>query len=221
MYDKTFETSATVEDWRILSIKGSEVTIVKEGEFPQLWLLGVTGYNNAVKELNNICAIYKNPAYAKEARSITIQDINDIAGYTQEDMETYGGGSSQAGGYKYTASVYNDIIDKEETYIQDFYDYNGDIKELTTEDEKYKMIFANPNVDYWIASNYIRNWGDDFQFGVRYMNNGFVYGEPLYSTSGERFERELGVRPVVILKSNVKVTGGPGTFGQPWVISEN
>ncbi len=78
--DQTYTSIGTEELWRVLSINGTQVSITRSEPLKILKLFGKTGYNNAIQELNSLCKIYRNDKYAKEARSITIEDINEVIG---------------------------------------------------------------------------------------------------------------------------------------------
>lgn len=155
--DKTYESTGSAEDWRVLSVKGAEVTIVREKLLPALTLFGQIGYDNAVQELNNICSIYKDNKYAKEARSITVEDVNGVTGYSSSDMAAYNGGSSSQRGYGYTnpTPIHNYITGQDETHTSDYYYYEG-VSKIANTTEGYKMIFRNKanssNISYWVAS---------------------------------------------------------------------
>ena len=215
--DQTYTSVASAEDWRVLSVKGAEVTIVREEVLPALTLFGQIGYDNAVQELNNICSIYKDNKYAKEARSITVEDVNGVTGYSSSDMAAYGGGSSSEGGYGYKYT-HNGI-----EYTQDYYEYTGTSKiENTT--EEYKMLFKNKanssNLYYWVASRCVNIYFSNVGFYVRFVDGGNVYAYYFYDSDGYEGCSALGVRPVVVLKSNVRVNGS-GTSTEPYTIAEN
>ncbi len=228
--DQTFTSVATEEDWRVLSVKGAEVTIVRQDPiYPTensngLTLYGQTGYDNAVQELNNICGIYKDNKYAKEARSITVEDVNGVTGYSSSDMAAYGGGSSNDGGYGYTGvPEYGDGVTE---YTSDHYSYAGTStsKQLKTTDEEYKMLFKNKanssNISYWVASRCVFVNIFEARFGVRNVVSSSVYTCYLYYSNSIERGYVVGVRPVVVLKSNVRVSGS-GTSTEPYTITEN
>ncbi len=216
--DQTYTTDGlTAEDWRVLSVKGTEVTIVREELLPELTLFGQTGYDNAVQELNKICGIYKDNKYAKEARSITVEDVNGVTGYSSSDMAAYNGGSSNSeGGYGYKAK------DNGTEYTSDYYKYEGTStsKQLKTTDEEYKMIFGNSSdINYWIASRCVSVVNDVAHFRVRAVYGGNVGTLGMYGFFGADAQYSVGVRPVVVLKSNVTIKEGSGTDVAPYIMN--
>ena len=83
--------SYTVSDttkWRVLGLNEtgdqilliSEYPIQKDGGDPYLILAGPESYINCESTLDKICGIYANTSVATDARSITIEDINNALG---------------------------------------------------------------------------------------------------------------------------------------------
>lgn len=71
----------------------------------------------------------------------------------------------------------------------------------------YTLLFANTSSTnyYWLSSQYVNADGGDCLFGMRSVDGGYVGGYYLYSSYGSTFSASYGLRPVVSLKSNVKV----------------
>ena len=83
-----------IKDWVVLDVDTTtgEILIVPDtvngdNTYVTLELSGMDGYNNAIAALNKVAEQYKNPTYAKEARSITVDDVNKLEGYTPEGTE--------------------------------------------------------------------------------------------------------------------------------------
>ena len=54
-------------------------------ENPYLFLMGAESYLYGPDAMNKVCAMYLNPEYAKTARSVTMDDVNEITGVTTAD----------------------------------------------------------------------------------------------------------------------------------------
>ena len=71
--------------------------------------------------------------------------------------------------------------------------------------------------EYWLAS---RSEGKMWNYSVRVYDGQreLIYDKDIYSpSSGE--DRNKRVRPIVVLKSTLKITGGEGTKDNPWTIA--
>ena len=73
----------------------------------------------------------------------------------------------------------------------------------------YTLLFANTSSGdssyYWICLQYVNAYDGFCRFGLRFVNGGHLGGYYLYSSSGDVRSGSCGLRPVVSLKSNVKV----------------
>ena len=70
----------------------------------------------------------------------------------------------------------------------------------------YTLLFAGTDSDYyWLSSQFVDTDGGICSFGMRYVDYGCVYGNYLYDSLGYPLSASYGLRPVVSLKSNVKV----------------
>lgn len=90
--------------WKVLGAERGKLLIMSTVDIGRLELSGKEGYNTGVTQLNNMCA-----PYGKNARSITVEDINRVTGYdpTKQNNNTkYGAGEFYEYGNKvtYTAS---------------------------------------------------------------------------------------------------------------------
>lgn len=90
--------------WKVLGAENGKLLIMSTENIGTLTLNGKEGYNTGVTQLNNMCA-----PYGKNARSITVEDINRVTGYdpTKQNNNTKcGAGEFYEYGNKvtYTAS---------------------------------------------------------------------------------------------------------------------
>ena len=163
---------------------------------PYYYLNGAKGYINAETELNNICALYKNDL-AQTARSVTIEDINQVLGIkTEEDIKKANVFPMMVGSLQY-GETYNFenqytpeswLDGKKTTTVTGTVDGYAfiinppsemGITSVTLEDEKiYNLLFYNAKYGnfmpkhYWLASYGVCTDAG----GYAYFKLGFVEG---------------------------------------------
>ena len=72
---------------------------------------------------------------------------------------------------------------------------------------------------YWLASRYVYIRTDGVIFGLRYLDLSYFYGYYLFSSNIINVIHYNRLRPVVSLKSNIKLVGGNGEEGTPYQIA--
>lgn len=85
---------------------------------------------------------------------------------------------------------------------------SGEGEGLTTISEEYKTLFMNragSRESYLLASLDVDAYYDGAVLGMRCVRNCFVYYSSLYKTNGNVGTPGYGVRPVVSLKSNIRL----------------
>ena len=99
--EQTYTLSATKNNvnWRVLGIDKTtggvkliaadpiERDAIEGVSDPYLYLYGAEAYVNGPTEMDNICAMYLNPTYATKARSVTMDDIDEVTGIITEDQK--------------------------------------------------------------------------------------------------------------------------------------
>ena len=74
----------------------------------------------------------------------------------------------------------------------------------------YTLLFANTSSGtssyYWLSSQYVYTSNGVCGFGLLHVSNGRVYGYDFCKSYGNMHSYSYGIRPVVSLKSNIKVT---------------
>lgn len=224
-------TSSSSIKWRVLSTNTStgEVVLISEtpiktDEGSVFYMKGAIGYLFAEQELNNICSKYGYGPGANRARSINVDDINTITGYTPTT------------GNSYTKSIYYPTIYSETGYsssaesITDTstdYAYTGSEYLTDTTSEMYKMLFRDTedssNISYWLASRFISSYSSYSSFGARTVYDGAVdgniLGKGLSSGFNDSNTHGLGVRPIVYLKTTVQTSGKDASGA--WTIIDN
>ena len=173
-----------------------EVVLISEApvltdDRSDFYMNGTIGYLYAEQELNNICAIYGHGTGANTsktfsyvtgdliegtttgtitgsgARSINVEDINAITGYTPSAATT-----------PYTKSIYyptkttlngKSTSAANRTDKHTYYSYTGS-SYLTSTEEPYKMLFRNTsdssNISYWLASRCVYSYSSASDFRV-------------------------------------------------------
>ena len=159
-------------------------------ENPYLFLMGAESYLYGPDAMNKVCAMYLNPEYAKTARSVTMDDVNEITGVTTADkikevnLSAYFGGKNYGETYSYsnhyTPELWLQNIknneDKKTTVngTVDGYYYTINSKDA---DDAPSVTMTNTracgimfkNVDskaYWLASRGVRASSDCARFGL-------------------------------------------------------
>ena len=99
--EQTYTLSATKNNvnWRVLGIDKTtggvkliaadpiERDAIEGVSDPYLYLYGAEAYVNGPTEMNNICEMYLNPTYATKARSVNMDDIDEVTGIITDDQK--------------------------------------------------------------------------------------------------------------------------------------
>lgn len=247
--EQTFKATADTK-WRVLSIKNGTVELISENVIKtfdtnsEFVLRGARGYLYAEQELNEACKIFgygygadttKGGNYTvggpldtlvtgkiegTGARSITVEDINKIAGvYEENGQMKYSDGTIINSNYgdttKPTENIKFPTIDINKGDNITGISKLAQLKNVKNTDYSYKKDkMANQDVseilfgkNYLLASRSI-NTESTYAFCVS-----FVYGQNVYigdtgvcyDLDGFFIERELSgtIRPIVTLKKNV------------------
>ena len=247
--EQTFKATADTK-WRVLSIKNGTVELISENVIKtfdtnsEFVLRGARGYLYAEQELNEACKIFgygygadttKGGNYTvggpldtlvtgkiegTGARSITVEDINKIAGvYEENGQMKYSDGTI-------INSNYGDTTKPTENIKFPTMDINkGDnitgisklaqLKNVKNTEYSYKkdkianqdiseILFGN---NYWLASRSINTESTyDFCVSCVYGQNVYIGNAGVcYDLNGNFIERDLSrtIRPIVTLKKNV------------------
>lgn len=204
-----------IKDWVVLDKNETtgEVLIVPDttssNNFVKLGLDGMDGYNNAIAALNELAGQYKNPTYAKEARSITVEDINRIEGYdpTSSGNEE----TSYSWNQRYGMDANLNIVDYGEGKVAE----RTYTSTPTTTPYSYSLSnsssYLSNGGDFWLASRCVDLYSDDCSFDVRFLSSGgivnytglFHVDDHHPNPGGGRYY--FCVLPVVSLKSNIQL----------------
>lgn len=247
--EQTFKATADTK-WRVLSIKNGTVELISENVIKtfdtnsEFVLRGARGYLYAEQELNEACKIFgygygadttKGGNYTvggpldtlvtgkiegTGARSITVEDINKIAGvYEENGQMKYSDGTIINSNYgdttKPTENIKFPTIDINKGDNITGISKLAQLKNVKNTEYSYtKDKMANQDIseilfgnNYWLASRSI-NTESTYDFCVSFVFGQNVYiGDTgvCYDLNGFFIERELSetIRPIVTLKKNV------------------
>ena len=246
--------------WRVLSKdeQTGEVVLISEAPMHQFGMKGAIGYLYAEQELNEICKIYgygkgantgktfryktgdvvegltEGSITGSGARSITVEDINEITKYNPSTFFTPEGSGTiyYKYGDEYTHTIYHPTKTQpsgastsatERTDKFTAYDYEGSQYLTDTTSPIYQMLFGSSNdLVYWVASRGVDSSSGGAGFGVFVVIEGYVIGysglchgnSVILDEGGDAF----GVRPIVYLKSNIQTSAKDASGA--WIISE-
>ena len=183
-------------------------------------LYGAAAYNNGPTEINRMC----RELYGKDARGMTIEDVNNCLGYTNpKGMYRDKSGNEQTVNNLTTKlsslPIWNDIKNNHQTpdgrnteaalgeYPLDGYFYSISSTEAT--DARKNLILAS-YTGYWLASRGVFASANDgsanFGPGAVYVGRaGSYYGT--FGSDGHEYGGEFGLRPVVSLTSQIPEVG--------------
>lgn len=246
--EQTFKATADTK-WRVLSIKNGTVELISENVIKtfdtnsEFVLRGARGYLYAEQELNEACKIFgygygadttKGGSYTvggpldtlvtgkiegTGARSITVEDINKIAGvYEENGQMKYSDGTIINSNYgdttKPTENIKFPTIDINKGDNITGISKLSQLKNVKNTEYSYtKDKMANQDIseilfgnNYWLASRSINTESTDFCVSYVYGQNVYIGNAGVcYDLNGFFIERDLSgtIRPIVTLKKNV------------------
>ena len=179
-------------------------------------LKGAAAYNNGPTEINRMC----RELYGKDARGMTIEDVNNCLGYTNPKGIYYDKSGNEQTVNNLTTKlsslpIWNDIKNNHQTpdgrnteaalgeYPLDGYYY--DISSTEATDARKNLILAS-DTDYWLASRGVNAYAN---YGCAVFGPGIVYGgrahsfNEFFSSDGREGDIGCGLRPVVSLTSQI------------------
>ena len=210
--EQTFTATATNNLWRVLDVntESGVVKIIPETPIEDvencgLCFNGLRGYKNAVSELNNVSALFGHGNGVDSAKSITVEDVNRLTGYS----------------YTKPAST---TVNNLGSWYHTFYSYRKN--DYPGANENITNMILGSNKDYWLASTCVLvGAGVSLQImDVMVNKNGGVSSDGGWFASEDDYYPEAayggcykGAMPVVTLKTNVENLGGDGSQTTPWI----
>ena len=244
-----YEESGWNQDkWGVLGVENGSLLLLSTEPVQMYYTLsGKADYLNnvGIGKLNTICEAYKNETYASSARSIKIEDINRVIGYTPPAPVTYTytlvNGKVKRNDKKNPSSTtsFEDINgnvltanNSIEVTLNSSYDYElsdylqqgGKADKLLCgegywmEEEWGRYYYHTTFPNYYIASPYQYSYNFRVYWGLFCLMDGRVdgLGGLWYSDTGSS-SLTYDVRAVVMLKSNIRLSGN-STSG--WTIQQ-
>lgn len=222
-------TEGTGNNKHIIITSGSPIKKETTKNDPYYYLYGAKGYINMKTELDNICAIYGKGTGATGARSMKMEDVNNVTGVTVSSTGVKPDGVDQLrnmygegiGTFGQTISYTNQYASPEDylagkksdfSKTLDSYFYEGNDAKLKTATNKraYNLLFKDTdqpgNKYYWVASSFVCGNSE----GILFCGGNIIFGfggnfadNYLFGADGREARSGLAVRPVVSLKSDV------------------
>ena len=164
------------------------------------------------------------------ARSITVEDINKVTKFNPNVFAFENANLAYKYGDSYTHSIYyptmktktgksEEAKERKETFTA--YRYEALKDTANASNRKYKVLFGNGEMCYWIASRGIDIYSDETNFDVFIVNDGTVDVNSLCSANSIKLKEgggELPIRPIVYLQSNIHFTKRDENGA--WIIDE-
>ena len=184
-------------------------------------LSGKGGYLKGPDMLNKVCENLYSKDGVGTARSMNIDDVNNILGYTGEKgayWEPTNGDYTPTKEAKTIAALESELgttlsgrttPDGKDlgTYYSDYYYINktSDVKEMKNPGNR-DLVYNAKNT-YWLASPCVDAYfyGSRAGFSVRCVNSPDVDAGGMFLSNGDSNCNTFAVRPVVSLKSNVQL----------------
>ena len=248
---QTFNTNTTTL-WRVINKKANgDVEIVAVNNtlsndgITGLYLKGQNGFLNAETVLNNLCSkLYANPAYGT-ARSIKVDDINNLTGFNPETSDwedknyylnnrnktyTSGGPFWDKDTNIFRTATADNPVTVENTYYYYTVDENMQLYDTLIEDSRTYMgeyKEENYTMFYWLASRSVDAHVNYSYFRVRCVDGGELRRWMLFHANADgntyEYAKTCAVRPIVTLNSNVQIDTSDTTKdgseqGKAWIL---
>ena len=222
-------TTNTDITWKYLGVNANgeleimadlSTTTVAEAN-TKVTLSGKGGYLKGPEMLNTICEKLYSKDGVGTARSMNIDDVNNILGYTGPKgayYDTNGNTVTTAEPLK-IGDIENKLgttLSKRITpdgkdigsYYSDYYNIIKTSENITNSDDKTKSLVYNAKNTYWLASPCVYAFFDGSlaRFGVRCVVSSTVYAYLMFFSRGNSIYDSYAVRPIVTLNSNVTLT---------------
>ena len=211
-------TGANQGKWGILGVENGKLLIMSKENVASVTLEGKQDYlTTGTTKLNNACSSFKNAVYADSARSVKIEDINKITGYTPEAPVTHS--YTMVNGYvkmddnqpSSWAQAFEDINGKtlpDNSPIEVTSNYYGySLTEYLTSGSKVHTLLNDNENAYWLDSPYVRANTGTAEWGFRDVGLGGVNYGNLWDSNYGAIRNSYGARAVVFLKSDIQLSG--------------
>ena len=82
----------------------------------------------------------------------------------------------------------------------------------------YNLVHSGST--YWLASRFVNTYSDYANFGLRRVPSGSLGGNSLFRSDNGMYSLGIRLRPVVSLKSNIRLSSGDGSSSSPYQIAD-
>lgn len=142
------------EEWAVLGVENGQLMLLSQS-VGTLQLSGQDGYNNGVQLLDDMAAAYGNGAGAVSARSIRVEDINNVTGYNPGKIsltgKPYGAGKINEYGNSVTFEIKNGLVVKTGTNGAT---NNGEGMPTTFRKLNGEALVSNSEEKYTVTNSY-------------------------------------------------------------------
>lgn len=171
------------------------------------WATASASYNNAITTLNNEAGKYLNRTYVTDSRCVGSVPTNQNGTFTNKNSENVGPVQL---GFDSSVSGAKNMKGADTNYTIDQTQMNN-------------LNIMKTGEIYWLASRYVSSHSPSYYFIVRSVNsvgNFYSYDLCIVVSDGNAsgYPRTHGLRPCFSLKSDIKITGGDGTSGNPYTM---
>ena len=199
-YDPNVDEGKYEGTWKVLGIEDGKILLMSSKPVQEDFkILGVEGYVNGVKNLDDICSEYGKGEGATGARSLRVEDINRITGYNPDKGEKYGEGKVKEYGAEVTLKKNESgTIDVSASNGQNFtweVDTFNYISEDGTEKEfDGELVITNNMYEYETDS--CKNWYTEMGHQTREMTGSWGNLFSMYSSNIWLANKVTGVSDV-------------------------
>ena len=222
--------------WRVIKKNECNVELVSEYvSSNSLYFRGTLGYRNLVGTLNIIATSYENPTYTERSRMMgydgQTEFINDTSAF-DGSKDTAPSTTSTPSPYTGVGQEYNGGVLGDTLYLKDIQLVGNVYKTDTTKYgtyglKAYKVNETTRSEDYCIASRrFYYKSATNFMFYTRSVSSGeldkswyFLPPISFYNNSWTNDTSFCAIRPIIILKSGIQISGGSGTITNPYTIT--
>ena len=204
--------------WGILGVENGKLLIMSKENVASVTLRGKQDYlTDGTTKLNNACSSFKNPTYADSVRSVKVEDINKITGYTPAAPVTYTytmvdgkvkrNDQSSASDQTTFEDINGKTLPTDSPIEVTANSYRYSLTNYLTSGNKVHNLLKNNNNDYWLDSPFVNAYAGIAYWGFRIVCGGGVYGYNLWDSFYGADDSSFGVRAVVSLKSDIQLSG--------------
>ena len=223
--------------WRILSINddGTVDIISEEPISTEVYFKGVSGFNNAVYLINDLCEKqYSNEELGATARSLSLVDLennmtdtgieardlyvaNEVA-YGNKKIYTEDNAYVPAIYVEYELDIANESLAHYEqptentfakpstvTFIQTFYKLENLTGNYFESEDYYNLIFNTVNGS-WLATRCIDCSSDTAMFGLFTIGDNEISGSVICASNGRSGSSQNYIRPIVTLGEDIEIS---------------